>query len=164
MSINTYLPGRLRNTPLPRSHGLVPLFEAVVNSIHSISEVSADPKYGAITIEIHRTSQASLELEDSKSKRGAPPQEHILGFSITDNGAGFNSKNMESFETLDSEYKSKQGCRGVGRLLWLKAFESVNVSSVFKEDSGNSFSRRFSFTPANGVGNMSLVQVGQNTR
>lgn len=163
MSINTHLPGRLRNTPLPRSHGLMPLFEAVVNSIHSISEVSADPKYGEITIEIHRMQQASLELEDGKSKRGAPPQEHILGFSITDNGAGFNSKNMESFETLDSEYKSKQGCRGVGRLLWLKAFESVNVSSIFKEDIGDLFSRRFSFTPANGVGNMSLVQVDQST-
>jgi len=137
----------------------MPLFEAVVNSIHSIFEVSQDANYGQINIEIHRTPQSFLELEDAKSKRGAPPQEHIVGFTITDNGAGFNAKNMESFETLDSEYKSQQGCRGVGRLLWLKAFESVSVSSIFKEENGETLSRRFSFTPTNGVGNMSLLPI-----
>lgn len=162
MSLNTHLPGRLRNTPLPRSHGLMPLFEAVVNSIHSIAEVSTDPRYGEIKIEIQRIPQASFALDDAKSKRGAPPQEHILGFAITDNGAGFNAKNMGSFETLDSEYKSQQGCRGVGRLLWLKAFESVDISSVYQEADGQAYSRRFSFTPANGVGNMSIVPVDKN--
>lgn len=55
MSMNTYLQGRLRNTPLPKSHGLLPLFEAVVNSIHSIAELDADPGYGEITIDIIRT-------------------------------------------------------------------------------------------------------------
>jgi hypothetical protein len=38
MSLNTSLKGRLRNTNLPLTHGLAPLFEAVVNSIHSIDE------------------------------------------------------------------------------------------------------------------------------
>ena len=32
------LKGRLRNTNLPKSNALLPLFEAVVNSIHSIDE------------------------------------------------------------------------------------------------------------------------------
>jgi len=42
MSMKTNLSGRLRNTSLPASHGLMPLFEAVVNSIHSIEELSED--------------------------------------------------------------------------------------------------------------------------
>ena len=43
---------------------------------------------------------------------------------------------MTSFETLDTEYKESQGCRGVGRLLWLKAFEHVQISSTFAADGG----------------------------
>ncbi len=82
MSLNTHLPGRLRNTPLPYTHGLMPLFEAVVNSIHAIAEVSADPAYGEITIEIIRAPQIALQFEDNKSKRGAPPQEPILGLRL----------------------------------------------------------------------------------
>ena len=38
MALGTNLKGRLRNTDLPKSHGLMPLFEAVVNSIESIEE------------------------------------------------------------------------------------------------------------------------------
>lgn len=159
MSMNTHLPGRLRNTPLPRIHGLMPLFEAVVNSIHSIAEVSSDPAYGEITIEIIRMPQPSLPLDDGRLKRGAPPQEHILGFKIIDNGAGFHDKNLESFETLDSEYKAQQGCRGVGRLLWLKAFEVVAVTSDFKDGSGMIKRRSFTFSAAQGVSNIKLAEV-----
>ena len=38
MSMETNLQGRLRNTSLPYNQGLLPLFEAVINSIHSIEE------------------------------------------------------------------------------------------------------------------------------
>src|SRR5208283_4584647 len=107
-----------RNTPLPISRGLHCVFEAVVNSIHSIAELSTDPDYGAIDVQILRVPQASLQLEDDKPKRGAPTVEDIVGFTVTDNGVGFNEPNMSSFETLDSDYKASQGCRGVGRLLW----------------------------------------------
>lgn len=163
MSINTHLPGRLRNTPLPRSHGLMPLFEAVVNSIHSVFEVYADPGRGEVVIEIVRAPQSSLQLDDGKSRRGTPPQEHIIGFRIVDNGAGFHDKNMESFETLDSEYKSRQGCRGVGRLLWLKAFDAVKVTSDFKDQVGAIKRREFTFTAAQGVANLTLVDAPSDT-
>ena len=36
MNISTNLNGRLRNTSLPLSCGLLPLFEAVINSIHGL--------------------------------------------------------------------------------------------------------------------------------
>lgn len=64
--MNTNLQGRMRNTPLPMSHGLHCLFEAVVNSIHSIAEQSADPAYGEIDVQISRTPQTSLQLESGK--------------------------------------------------------------------------------------------------
>ena len=156
MSMNTNLQGRMRNTQLPASHGLHCLFEAVVNSIHSIAEQSADPAYGEIDVQILRIPQTSLQLEDGKSKRGAPTLEDIVGFKITDNGVGFNEPNMLSFEMLDSDYKANQGCRGVGRLLWLKAFDKVIVSSVFVGDSGTLKQRTFSFTAAKGVDNVHL--------
>jgi hypothetical protein len=159
MSMNTYLKGRLRNTTLHRNQGLMPLFEAVVNSIHSITEESADPSYGEIVVEIIRSPQTKLTFEDGKSRRGAPPQEPIVGFQITDNGVGFNDQNMASFETLDSDYKAQQGCRGVGRLLWLKAFEAVNVSSGFKDEGGAGKSRSFTFTAAHGVGNLATKDL-----
>lgn len=146
MSINTNLRGRLRNTPLPRSHGLLPLFEAVVNSIHAIDETGRSD--GHIVVEIVR--EMTLPLEDQRARRGIVPAENILGFHITDNGCGFNDENMLSFETLDSEYKAKLGCRGVGRLLWLKAFSFVKIDSTYQE--GVEFKRRtFSFSADKGV-------------
>ncbi|CAB5706957.1 Uncharacterised protein [Delftia tsuruhatensis] len=163
MSMNTYLKGRLRNTTLHRNQGLMPLFEAVVNSIHSIAEISNDPTYGRINIEILRESQGNLAFENGKAKRGAPPQEPIVGFKISDNGSGFNDRNMASFETLDSDYKAGQGCRGVGRLLWLKAFEAVNVHSVFTATEGQASSCTFTFTASQGVGNKVFLDVKPNS-
>ncbi|MCK5202147.1 MAG: hypothetical protein KAR21_27530, partial [Spirochaetales bacterium] len=46
-------------------------------------------------------------LDNSKSD--------ITGFELVDNGIGFNIKNYESFQTLDSKYKIGQRCRRVGR-------------------------------------------------
>ncbi len=37
MSLHTNLLGRLRNTSLPKSHGLQPIFETIVNSIHALA-------------------------------------------------------------------------------------------------------------------------------
>jgi hypothetical protein len=164
MSMNTYLQGRMRNTPLPMSHGLNCLFEAVVNSIHSIAEQSTDADYGEIDVQIIRTPQTSLQLDDSKLKRGASTLENIIGFRVTDNGVGFNQPNMASFEMLDSDYKASQGCRGVGRLLWLKAFEKVNVCSVFVGEDGVFKQRTFSFTAAHGVDNIHLSDAPQGAQ
>jgi hypothetical protein len=157
MSMNTYLKGRLRNTPLPRTHGLLPLFEAVVNSIQAVAALTKDPEYGQVVVEIMRIPQASFDLDEARSRRGAPPQEPILGFRVIDNGCGFDNKNVESFETLDSDFKASEGCRGVGRLLWLKAFEVVNVLSDFEDADGMVLRRSFTFTAAKGVDGMALT-------
>ena len=57
-----------------------------MNSIHSIAELSTDPDYGAIDVQILRVPQAALQLEDDKPKRGAPTVADIVGFKVTDNG------------------------------------------------------------------------------
>lgn len=62
MSMETNLQGRLRNTSLPYNHGLLPMFEAVVNSIHSIEEAGLALHDGNITVEIIRDAQQDLDL------------------------------------------------------------------------------------------------------
>lgn len=145
MSLHTNLQGRLRNTSLPKNHALLPVFEAVVNSIHSLEENGNLTTDGQITVQIIRSTQSKLNLNAENN------QGEITGFTITDNGVGFNDENMDSFETLDSDHKIEKGCRGVGRLLWLKAFDKVDIVSIFKDESGKLLSRSFTFDAKNGV-------------
>ena len=159
LSLKTSLSGRLRNTQLPRSHGLLPLFEAVTNSIHSIESLcDVPPDHGEITVEIIREpNSAFLFGECVNYDKHDPRPGDIIGFRVTDNGVGFNDDNMRSFETLDSEYKVQQGCRGVGRLLWLKAFKTAEISSSFKNSEGKILQRTFSFTAEHGIASMKLT-------
>ncbi len=53
--MKTNLSGRVRNTSLPENHALLPLFEAVVNSIHSIEEIGNDFSSSHIIISIIRS-------------------------------------------------------------------------------------------------------------
>ena len=145
MCIRDSLQGRLRNTSLPKSNGLLPVFEAVVNSIHSLEEKGNLAKNGEIIIQVLRSTQSKLNLNDEKNLG------EVTGFIITDNGIGFNDENMNSFETLDSDHKIEKGCRGVGRLLWLKAFDQVEVESAYEDKSGNTSFRCFTFNAKNGV-------------
>ena len=43
---------------------------------------------------------------------------------MTDNGNGFNTENYTSFLEAYSQLKVKKGCKGIGRFLLLKAFDS----------------------------------------
>lgn len=127
MDLKTSLAGRLRNTNLPKSDALFPLFEAVVNSIHAIDDrIEAEESFtmedAFIKVSFVRSSQQNTD--------GAQPP--IMGFVIEDNGIGMNAENYDSFQLLDSTYKESKGCKGVGRLLWLKAFSNVKINSVFK--------------------------------
>ncbi len=149
------LKGRLRNTNLPKSNALFPLFEAVVNSIHSIDErietqKDIDMSTAYIKIYVLRSSQTNLDNQ----------KEEIIGFKIEDNGIGFNENNFRSFKELDSEYKISKGCRGIGRLLWLKEFQLIDISSTFKEN-GIVYSRTFKFTIEREVYDELIVPTNQ---
>jgi len=160
MALATNLKGRLRNTDLPKSHGLMPLFEAVVNSIQSIEEAGIEASKGEIVVEVQRDIQAALSFEGKTGKRGPDPTAKIHGFKVIDNGSGFNEANYKSFETLDSEHKAAKGCRGVGRLLWLKAFQKVYVDSVYTEADGGVRRRKFTFDSAGAIGSPSDEPAG----
>ena len=156
MSLTTNLPGRLKNTTLPRTHALLPLFEAVVNSIHACEDL---PKKGitdgVISIHILRgtkpSEQTTLINDDNSKKAGPEALPEIVGFKVVDNGVGFNDANMNSFKELDSGYKENKGCRGIGRLLWLKAFRSVDIKSSYYADDGQTYQRVFAFDKQYGI-------------
>jgi hypothetical protein len=150
MTLATNLRGRVRNTSLPLASALLPVFEAVVNSIHAIEEKALQMDRGNVRLDIIRkTREPELNLDEKRT--GFLPKEEILSFKISDNGIGFNDENLESFNTLDSEHKISKGGRGIGRLLWLKAFKHVKVDSIFKSTDGKLLQRSFGFDAASGV-------------
>ncbi len=128
--------GRVSNISLPVSRPLMPLYEAISNSIQAIEERKI--KDGRIVIEIEREKSLVSQQENAEN-------DSIIAFIIKDNGVGFNDANYESFNTSDTAYKAKIGGKGIGRFLWLSAFEKVEISSSFKEGKEFRF-RQFEFS------------------
>lgn len=132
----------VRQYHLPKSKWLFPLFEAISNSIHAIEDASIQNK--TINIYIQRyTDQKAL----TKNKK-----QRITGFTIVDNGIGFTDENFKSFRELGSELKIQRGGKGIGRLSWLKVFNSIQVSSIYKQDD-EYFKLEFDFSIDNSVHN-----------
>ena len=145
MALTTSLAGRVRNTSLPKSHALLPLLEAIVNGIQAIdARPDGDGDPGRVDVKIHRDSQT--ELDFGPTGPGRAPMKPIVGFTVADDGLGFTAQNTSSFETLDSDFKADLGCRGVGRLLWLKAFDKVSIRSAYEDEDGELRGRQFRFS------------------
>lgn len=83
---------------------------------------------------------------------GRPSPRKIIGFTVIDDGEGFTDENMNAFKTLDTRHKIDMGGRGIGRLMWLKAFEKVSVESVYEEN-GLLRKKKFLFDVENGIHN-----------
>lgn len=140
-SFSINLKGRIKNFPLPKNQPLIPLFEAIVNSIHAIEERRnrGDIFDGEIMIRIFRDGQLAM--------KGYGEIPNVESFSIIDNGIGFTDLNMESFMESDTTYKEALGGKGVGRFSWLVAFEKATVESIYQD--GSSFVKRsFVFSTA----------------
>lgn len=135
--------GQLNNMRLSENKALWPLFEAVVNAIQAIED-SSNKNVGKITIFAKREESSGQERIQEKGQKET--LERFESFTITDNGIGMNSANYQSFNTAYSTLKIKKGCKGIGRFLWLKAFQSVKIKSIFQED-GRFFQREFVFDP-----------------
>lgn len=134
---------------LPSSEPLLPLFEAIVNSIQSINQGNIEN--GEISIRIERESSHSLfNLNDWETD--------IENITIIDNGIGFTDENYKSFNTYASDFKKMLGCKGVGRMTWLKAFRFVEVESVFRQDD-RCYKRTFKFDSENAVNDNNLATV-----
>jgi hypothetical protein len=135
MRLKTNLRGQVRQTALPKWKCLLPLFEAVMNSFQAIQD--ADPRREhSIVIDCKRDNV--LNLGDEL----AP----FTSFAIKDTGVGFDDANFESFNTAFSEYKYERGGKGLGRIMWLVAFDKAEIDSVFLEsDSPHPWRRTFTF-------------------
>lgn len=92
---------------------LQPMIEAISNSLEAHAE--------HINVKLYTDKNNTL-VENNK----------IYSYEIEDNGEGFTEENQNSFLTYMSEHKLKIGCKGVGRITWLKVFKRVNVESHTK--------------------------------
>uniref|UniRef100_UPI004055CCC0 ATP-binding protein n=1 Tax=Candidatus Electronema sp. TaxID=2698783 RepID=UPI004055CCC0 len=108
-----------------------PVIEVIVNAIQAIEETGrAD---GKIIIRVQRNGQMQTD--------GSLPE--ISSFEIEDNGIGFTEAHRDSFDTLYTDKKIKDGGKGFGRFTCLKYFKNLHVRSVFQD--GDVFNeRRFS--------------------
>ncbi|MBQ4522106.1 MAG: hypothetical protein IJA10_04040 [Lachnospiraceae bacterium] len=137
------LAGQVNQMKLPKSKALWPLFETIVNSIQSLEETKSC-EAPLITIVANRLDYAQMTTE------GTEELNHFNEFIVTDNGEGFIEKNYHSFLEAYSTLKLSKGCKGIGRFLWLKAFDSVSVKSIYMERD-KWFKREFSFSIKNAI-------------
>ena len=155
--MRTDVKGRIRNVSVPASKPLLPLFEAIVNSVQAIED-GGEAK-GTIEITVLRDGQKSLNDRDGSFGSGG-----IIGFEVSDNGIGFTDENFTAFETSDTTYKQDRGGKGVGRFLWLVAFTRVEIESHFRAN-GEMKVRRFTFVPeGDGVQDASCTPSERTTR
>jgi hypothetical protein len=146
--------GRIQNVTLPTSRPLLPLFEAVINSIHAVEDArkAGQSAQGRIKIYIKRQTDEPRQ----QMIGGGFASRTIRHFIVEDDGIGFTPENYESFETSDSTLKRDRGAKGVGRFLWVKAFQEVRVTSVFGQNGGTA-ERSFRFSlKDNGTGDHAM--------
>ncbi len=104
--------------PTTASLAMQPLFEAIMNSIHStqamFDNVSKEGKIVVTVVTGRRQARTQAIVED--------------------NGIGLDSVNYNAFMTTDTPNKVKIGGKGVGRLLWLDCFENIHINSSYFEN------------------------------
>lgn len=140
MPIIVNVAGQVGQIKLSTTKALWPLFETVINSIQSLEDSNVDEK--KIVIDALRPEHVQLKTDG----QGNTIEEltHFEAFVVTDNGNGFNTENYTSFLEAYSQLKVRKGCKGIGRFLWLKAFDKVNIKSTYFED-GRWHLRSFDF-------------------
>ncbi|MGQ3018665.1 MAG: hypothetical protein ACT6SK_04805 [Phenylobacterium sp.] len=121
---------------------MMPVYEAVTNALYAIQErypeTWADD--GRITIDVLR------QKPDNSTDADGP--QTVDGFVVTDNGIGLDDILFGHFQELDTEYRSSKKGRGIGRLSWIKVFNSAEILSVF-ERNGEKIAREFTFRLSN---------------
>ena len=126
MRLDFDLVNRVRNVSLAESpsNALLPVFEAISNSIHAIENRFGPAGLGRGRIEV------AIDVDR---------KQRVPVVKVVDNGVGLNRENWKSFTTSDSPHKLRRGGKGVGRLSWLKVFDYVDVESTYTQN--NEFER-----------------------
>ena len=156
MPIIVNVAGQVGQIKLSTTKALWPLFETVINSIQSLEDSDVEEK--KIVIDALRPEHVQLRT-DGQGKTIEEPT-HFEAFVVTDNGKGFNTENYTSFLEAYSQLKVRKGCKGIGRFLWLKAFDKVAIKSTYFED-GRWHLRSFDFalTGVNPEQNDSILEL-----
>ena len=141
MEMTVNVAGQVSQIKLGVLKALWPLFETIINSIQSLEDTVTDNKI--IIVEALRSPNVQIRVNADGTR--SEEQSHFEEFIVTDNGNGFNEANFKSFQEAYSQQKIKKGCKGIGRFLWLKAFEKVVISSTYIEN-GKWYLREFDFT------------------
>lgn len=141
MPITVNVAGQVGQIKLSPTKALWPLFETVINSIQSLED--SNVKERKIIIDALRPKHVQLKTDGQGHTIEEPA--HFEAFTVTDNGTGFNTENYNSFLEAYSQLKVKKGCKGIGRFLWLKAFDKVTINSTYFED-GHWHARVFDFS------------------
>ncbi len=95
--MNIDLPGRIKNTKLPYSHALSPVFEAIINSIHAVAETP-----------LRAQSKVHVYIERDHSQKSLPSDvvgkvlSPVRSVRIHDDGIGFDDAHYKAFETSDT--------------------------------------------------------------
>lgn len=122
-SLRPNLVKRIERLPKPTNvaGAMQPLFEAISNSIHSTQAKFGNSvaDHGKVVV----TVATSRKKED-------------VWATVEDNGQGLSPANWDAFTTTDTDNKIAIGGKGVGRLLWLDCFDTIEVDSVFDTDDG----------------------------
>ena len=131
--------GLVDRLELSQAKAMMPLFEAISNSIDAIEEhKDGFPKH-AIRIRL----VASHDL----AHQGGDDALILDGFDISDDGVGFDDGNLASFKEAHTLLKVKVGGKGVGRFTFLKVFSNVYIRSVFQRQD-ETLLREFDFSIA----------------
>lgn len=94
--------------------------EAVTNSIHAGgTDITIDLRFSDKQAEMYSESSERVVLE---------------GISITDNGEGFTTENLNYFDEICTSHKDHLGGKGVGRLSFLKYAKNVIVQSQLEHE------------------------------
>lgn len=162
---------KVRNTRLPRTKPLLPLFELISNSIHSIEEAIDKNilKLGEGKIVIDCIRNGSQETLEKLVDIDIYP---IHSFIVSDNGIGLNEENLKAFIEADTDHKIDIGGKGVGRFVCLKAFKDLNITSYYQENSETKSVKfdfkltkegfhNFSNPSPNGIRNGSVIKLNE---
>ena len=154
--MDTNIKGLVRTLELRHSQGMMPLYEAVSNAMDSIADRTGTLTDGRVDIYL-------LRKEDLAAS-GSDELQPIDGIRVVDDGVGFDDRHLSSFREAYTEHKLKSGGKGLGRFTYLKVFDSVEITSTFRDTSGKLKARRFRFSVEREVFDHSISEPGADTR
>lgn len=139
---------RVKRLPKPAqaAEALQPVFEAVSNSFHAVEDAFGD----------HYQIRGKINVTIT-----APRSPYEITIIVSDNGVGLGPDRFDAFCTTDTDHKIGRGGKGVGRLLWLDAFENIQVVSTFwNEDRAYRRSFTFRLGSEEQIADESLDEIG----